>query len=82
MLENFTFAAPCVMFTGEPFKGSELDYITRDSSALEWQGPSKVQIDTYFKFDVVGDEAHVTFLPEAIALLRTECKISWIDWYR
>jgi parallel beta-helix repeat protein len=82
MLENFTFAAPCVMLTGEPFKGAELDYFTRDNSSVEWQGPSKVQTDTYFKFDVVGDEVHVTFLPPAIELLKVECRISWIDWYR
>jgi hypothetical protein len=82
MLENFTFAAPCVMLTGEPFKGAELDYFTRPNSLVEWQGPSKVQTDTYFKFDAVGDEVHVTFLPPAIRLLKVECKISWIDWYR
>lgn len=82
MLENFTLAAPCVMFTGEPFKGSELNYFTRDDSSMEWQGPSTVQTETYFKFDVVGDEVRVTFLQKAIDLLRTECKISWIDWYR
>jgi len=82
MLENFTFAAPCVMLTGEPFKGAELDYFTRDNSSIDWQGPSKVQTGTYFKFGVFGDEVHVTFLPPAIELLKVECKISWIDWYR
>jgi hypothetical protein len=82
MLENFTFAAPCVMLKGEPFKGGELDYFARANSSVEWQGRSKVPIDTYFKFDVVGEEVHVTFLPPAIELLKVECKISWIDWYR
>jgi len=82
MLESFTFAAPCVMLSGEPFKGAELGYFTRANTSLEWQGPSKVQTGTYFKFDVVGDEVYVTFLPPAIELLKVECKISWIDWYR
>jgi hypothetical protein len=82
MLENFTFAAPCVMLKGEPFKGGELDYFARANSSVEWQGPSKVQTDTYFKFNVVGEEVHVTFLPPAIELLSVECTISWIDWYR
>lgn len=82
MLESFTFAAPCVMLKGEPFKSNELDYFTRANSSMEWQGPSKIQIGTYFKFDVVGDEVHVMLLPAAIALLKVECKISWIDWYR
>jgi hypothetical protein len=82
MLEGFTFAAPCVMVKGEPFKDAELDFFTRPSSSMEWQGPSKVQTDTYFKFNVVGDEVHVTLLPLAIELLKVECKISWIDWYR
>ncbi len=82
MLENFTFAAPCVTLTGEPFKGTQWDYSTRDNSSADWQGPSKVGAGTYFNFDVVGDEVHVTFLQKAIDLLRTECRISWIDWYR
>jgi hypothetical protein len=82
MLENFTFAAPCIMLSGEPFKGTELTYSTRANSTMLWEGGSKVGADTYFKFDIVGDEVHVTFLPLAIQLLKTECKISWIDWYR
>ena len=82
MLENFTFVAPCVMLTGEPFKDTELDYFSRGNSSADWQGPSKVGAGTYFNFDVVGDEVHVIFLPPAIELLKVECKISWIDWYR
>ena len=82
MLEHFTFTAPCVALTGEPFKDDQLDYFTRINSALEWQGPTKVQAGTYFNFDVVGDEVRITFLPPAIELLKVECKISWIDWYR
>ncbi len=70
------------MLTGEPFKSAELDYFARANSLVEWQGPLKVQTDTYFKFDVVGEEVHVTFLPPAMELLKVECKISWIDWYR
>ncbi len=82
MLENLTFAAPCVMLTGEPFKGAELDYFTRENSSMQWHNAGKVQTGTYFTLDVVGDEVRVTFLPAAIELLRVECKISWIDWYR
>jgi hypothetical protein len=37
---------------------------------------------TYFRFEVVGEEVHVTFLPKAMGLLQRECRVEWVDWYR
>ena len=37
---------------------------------------------TYFRFEVVGEEVHVTFLPKAMELLQRECRVEWVDWYR
>jgi hypothetical protein len=82
MLENFAFAAPCVMLAGEPFKEAGLTYFERPNSSMEWKVVPDIQTDTYFKFNAVGDEVHITLLPKAIELLDMECKISWIDWYR
>jgi hypothetical protein len=42
----------------------------------------KVAKDTYFHFEVLGDRIHVILLPKAMKLLASQCKISWIDWYR
>lgn len=41
-----------------------------------------VEKETYFDFAVVGNAVHVTFKPEAMELLKGECAVSWIDWYR
>jgi len=82
MLEDFTCAAPCVMLSGEPFKDAGLTCSKRADSSLSWEVVPDAATDTYFKFDAVGDEVHVTFLPAAIELLRMQCRISWIDRYR
>jgi hypothetical protein len=82
MLESFTFAAPCVMISGEPFKGAGLTMSGRTDSTLPWQPEPDGRADEYFTFEITGDEVHITFLPPALELLRTECKLSWIDWYR
>jgi hypothetical protein len=42
----------------------------------------RVKKGTHFKFDIVDKEVLVTFLPDAMPLLRGKCKVSWIDWYR
>ncbi len=31
----------------------------------------------YFRYDIVGDSVHVTFLPKALALLSEECHLTW-----
>lgn len=37
---------------------------------------------TYFDFQIVEDAIQVIFLPKAMALLRDDCIVSWVDWYR
>ena len=82
MLEGFTFAAPCVMVDGEPFGEAGLTVSMRADTTKPWQVDADVQPGAYFTFDRVGDEVRTTFLPPAIELLKTPCKLSWIDWYR
>mgnify|MGYP001545896231 CR=1 FL=1 len=57
---------------------------TRTKTALDespWKR-DRVPKDSYFEFEVVGPEIHVTFQPDAIALLENWGTVSWIDWYR
>jgi predicted outer membrane repeat protein len=82
MLENFTFTAPCLRIQGEPFGTSGLACSTRANSTLPWQDAPAVDSNSCVTCAIVGDEVHVTFQPKAIELLRTECSVSWIDWYR
>jgi hypothetical protein len=82
MLEGFTCAAPCVMVSGEPFGEAGLAVSKRADSSLPWQVDAAAQAAAYFTFDRVGDEVRIIFLPPAIELLRTQCKLSWVDWYR
>jgi hypothetical protein len=82
MLENFTFAAPCLRIGGEPFGGAGLACSTRANSTLPWQDAPGVDPKSYFTFAIVDGGVRVIFQPKAVELLRTECSVSWIDWYR
>lgn len=82
MLEGFTFEAPCVMISGGPFKGAGLTVYGRADSSLPWQADPGIPADRYFNFGIIDDEVRITFLSAAVELLRMQCKLSWIDWYR
>jgi len=83
MLENLTLAGPYVKLSGEPFNpDAGMTYFKRVSGSNEWEAVPEIDADAYFEFEIHDDEVRVTFLPQAIALLRAECTISWIDWYR
>lgn len=40
------------------------------------------QMDDYFAFELADDAVLVIFQPKGMELLKAECVISWIDWYR
>jgi len=83
MLENFTLVSPCVKLRGEPFNPNVgITYFERIGCSDEWRALPNVETDAYLRFEIRDDEVRVTLLPKAIKLLRAECTISWIDWYR
>ena len=83
MLENFTLAGPYAKLSGEPFnREAAMLYFRRVNSPGGWETVPGIATDTYLKFEICDNEVRVTFLPQAIGLLRAECAISWIDWYR
>jgi hypothetical protein len=57
-------------------------YFERIGCSGEWQALPKAETDAYLRFEIRDDAVRVTLLPRAIKLLRAECTISWIDWYR
>jgi hypothetical protein len=83
MLEDFTLGGPHVRLTGEPFNPhAGLVLFERVDCSSQWRAMPEVDAGTYLFFEIAGDEVRVTFLPPAITLLKAECTISWIDWYR
>jgi len=82
MMEGFAFEAPCLRIHGEPFAEGGLSVSRRPDSAQLWQTASAISPAEYFRFERLDDEVRITFLPPAIHLLRTPCKLSWVDWYR
>ena len=83
MLENFTLVSPSVKLSGEPFNPEAgMTCFRKVDGSDEWEAVPEIATDAYLKFEISHDEVRVTFLPQAIGLLRSECTISWIDWYR
>ena len=48
------------------------DLVRREDKLVIIKGPQD-----YFRYDIVGDAVHVTFLPKAMALLNRECRVIW-----
>ncbi len=83
MLESFTLAGPHARLSGAPFNPNVgLIYYRRVACSEQWEAVPDVKVDGWLTFEIAGDEVRVTLGPAALDLLRTECIISWIDWYR
>lgn len=82
MMEGFTFTSPCLMVEGQPFKAGVLAVSRRADSSLPWQPAPAVGADEYFAFELLSDHIRITVMPAAVELLRTPCRLSWVDWYR
>ena len=82
MLENLTISTANMTISCAPFSPTRLIEVALPQDDIVGSPTSRPKKESYFKCEVAGDEVRVTFLPEAMKLLRNECKISWIDWYR
>jgi hypothetical protein len=83
MLENFTLIGSQVKLSGEPFNDAVgLTYFERRDCFEQWMPVPHEDGNSYLTFEIVDEDIHVTFGRKALELLRTECQISWIDWYR
>jgi hypothetical protein len=80
MLESFTLVSPDTILESVPFDGSTTVWNAKGDRQKDIL--SKVAAGTYFQFEIVGDEVYVSFLTRGISLLKEECKIRWVDWYR
>ena len=77
MLEGFSLGDhDSIVHTGLGQQAEEVQRPLRDKA------PTTVKAGTYFEMKVVGKEVHVTFLPQAMEMLKKECTLSWVDWYR
>ncbi len=80
MLESFTLVSRDTIVDSVPFGGSTT--VWNAESDRQKDIVFKVPEGTYFLFEIVGTEVHVSFLPRGIALLKEECRIRWVDWFR
>jgi len=79
-LDHFRITVPGARIETEPFnKHVRTRIIWADQQK---ESPQGIERDDYLQFDVVGREVHVTLKPAAMQLLKGECVVSWIDWYR
>ena len=78
MLEHFQVTTSEGMIQSATFDGLDYDSVT-DKTGKE---TGRAKRGEYFKYEVVGREARVTFMPKAMELLKGECEVEWIDWYR
>ena len=81
-LESFVLSTKENVIDTAPSNGTGLTDVKDPTGKTPWQPVARVKTGTYFRFAVRGKEVHVTFLPKAMELLKQECKVSWIDWYR
>ncbi|MFN0125116.1 MAG: hypothetical protein ACKV19_00320 [Verrucomicrobiales bacterium] len=76
MLEGFSLQAPGrKVSTG-------LKMTTEEIQTGATPGPTELKERSYFAMKVVGKEVEVIFLPKAMKLLKDECIVTWVDWYR
>jgi len=84
--DEFTLTTPVLAALTHPinrtslwmFSISQGDTIVRNS--LHRKGEAVVISEgptDYFRYDIVDDSIHVTFLPKAMALLSEECRLTW-----
>jgi hypothetical protein len=78
-LEGFTFTTSERTFSTSPFSPSAIVEV-RDAASTRVAG--SVPLNAYFEFTIEGEFVRVMFLPSATELMREECLVSWVDWYR
>ena len=78
MLEAFKVSTSDKEIDTAMFDGTDYESIGHKATGVT----ERAKKGTHFKFEVVDKEVRVTFVPEAMSLLRGKCTVSWIDWYR
>jgi len=76
-LESFNVESPDSVVDSVPFRGP-----TRVSQKNGKGEIGRLANEAYFLFESTENEIRVTFQPRAMSLLRKECTIRWVDWYR
>ena len=81
-LESFSFAWGDTLMKVAPFSGTQLSDVMAKDTEGRWRTLSQRETKEYFGFERSDLTVIVTLLPAALRLMRRECTISWIDWYR
>ena len=77
-LESFSAITADRVLRSSFFQGTDRTVLTDRAGHTLLEPPP----GTFLRMERAGDEIQVTFLPEAMPLLRSACRISWVDWYR
>jgi len=81
-LESFTLGWGDTLLKVAPFvAGTPAEVIAKNPEG-RWKTVSQRDTQDYFEFQRRDSTVMVSFLPAALQLIRKECTITWIDWYR
>jgi hypothetical protein len=81
-LESFTLGWGDTLLKVAPFVPGSLSDVIAKNTEGRWKTVSQRDTQDYFEFQRRDSTVTVSFLPAALLLMRRECTITWIDWYR
>ena len=81
-LDMFSFAwGDTLVRTPVPSVNDSCDINARNSEG-QWKTIDQRAAHEFFNFQIRDSAIEVAILPAALRLVKRECTISWIDWYR
>jgi hypothetical protein len=81
-LEAFVLAWGDTLIRASAFGQSGLSEVIAKNADGRWKTVSQLDTKGYFAFEKGDSSVTVYLLPAALGLIKKDCTISWIDWYR
>jgi hypothetical protein len=81
-LEEFMLTWWDTLIRASAFGDSSMSEVITKNTDGRWKTISQMETKSRFSFERGDSSVTVCLLPEALGLMKTECKVSWIDWYR
>jgi hypothetical protein len=81
-LESFTLTWGDTLIRASAFGDSSMSEVIAKNTEGRWKTVSQAETRNYFSFQRGDSSVTVCLLPAALGLIKRECTISWIDWYR
>jgi hypothetical protein len=81
-LEAFTLTWGDTLIRASAFGESGLSEVVAKNADGRWKTVFQTATKRYFAFQKGDSSVTVCLLPAALGLIKKDCTISWIDWYR